>query len=76
MSSFILRFNPTGKVACLYTEAIDLRLLGTLEIKRLTDIRFHDEIQQWEVVMAGTGEIVHRDPSREACLAWERETLG
>ncbi|MBX3742492.1 MAG: hypothetical protein KF712_16010 [Akkermansiaceae bacterium] len=76
MSSSILRFDPTGKVACLYTEAIDLRSLGTLEIKRLTDVRFHDETQQWEVLMADTGEIVHRDPSREACLQWEREHLG
>jgi hypothetical protein len=76
MSSSILRFDPTGKVACLYTEAIDLRSLGPLEIRRLTDVRFDDETQQWEVVMAGTGEIVHRDPSREVCLAWERETLG
>lgn len=76
MSSFILRFDPTGKVACLYTEAIDLRSLGTLGIKRLTDVRFDDEAQQWEVVMVATGEIVHCDPSREACLAWERENLG
>ena len=76
MSSSILRFDPTGKVACLYTEAIDLRSLGTLEIKRLTDVRFDDESQQWEVVMSTTGEIVHCDPSREACLTWERENLS
>jgi hypothetical protein len=76
MSSSALRFDPTGKAACLYTEAIDLRSLGTLEIKRLADVRFHDTSQQWEVAMADTGEVVHRDPSREACLAWEREALG
>jgi hypothetical protein len=35
MSPSILRFDPTGKVACLYTEAIDLRSLGILiETKR------------------------------------------
>ena len=76
MSSSILRFDPKGKVACLYTEAIDLRSLGALEVKRLTDVRFEDSTQQWEVVLLSSGEIVHRDPSREACLAWERETLG
>jgi hypothetical protein len=76
MSSSILRFDLTGKVACLYTEAIDLRSLGSLEITRLTDVRFDDTSQQWEVAMAATGEIVHRDPSREACLAWERENFG
>ncbi len=76
MSSSILRFDPKGKVACLYTEAIDLRSLGAIHVKRLTDVRFHDETQQWEVALVATGEIVHRDPSREACLAWEREHLG
>ena len=76
MSSSILRFDPMGKVACLYTEAIDLRSLGQLEVKRLTDVRFHDESQQWEVMLVSTGEIVHRDPSRETCLKWERETFS
>ncbi|MBX3739950.1 MAG: hypothetical protein KF712_03085 [Akkermansiaceae bacterium] len=76
MTSATLRFDPTGKVACLYTEAIDLRSLGAIHVKRLTDVRFDDETQQWEVALVATGGIVHRDPSREACLAWERENLG
>jgi hypothetical protein len=45
----LLRFDPTGKVACLYTEAIDLRALGKLEVTRATEIRFNPDSQEWEV---------------------------
>jgi hypothetical protein len=76
MISPILRFDTHGTIACLYTEAIDLRTLGPLEIKRLTDVRFDHTTQQWEVVLVATGEVAHRDVSREACLVWERKTLG
>jgi hypothetical protein len=70
-----LRFNETGQVACLYTEAVDLRELGRLHVVRATDIRFDHVTQQWEVRCAKTGEALHRDPSREACLIWERQNL-
>lgn len=71
----IFRFDPNGKIGCLYTEAIDLRSLGKLEVTRATDIVFNDVIQQWETRHATTGEVLFSDPSRAACLAWERENL-
>jgi hypothetical protein len=71
-----LRFNPGGRIDCLYTEAIDLRALGRLQVFRATDIRFCEKSQQWNVRCAATGKLLHRDPSREACLQWEREHLG
>ena len=70
-----LRFNPGGSIACLYTEAIDLRALGRLKVFRATDIRFCEKSQQWNVRCAATAKLLHRDPSREACLAWERTNL-
>ena len=70
-----LRFSPGGHIVCLYTEAIDLRVLGRLEVVRATDIRFNPSIQQWEVHDAGTGAVIFSDPSREACLRWERANL-
>ncbi|GAA5119350.1 hypothetical protein JIN84_21795 [Luteolibacter yonseiensis] len=72
----LLRFHPDGRVGCLYTEAIDLRTLGKLEVSRATDIRFNDGTQQWEVRAAGDDRLLHSDPSREACLRWERENLS
>lgn len=71
-----LRVHPGGRVDCLYTEAIDLRALGRLEVFRATDIRFNDRTQHWDVRCASTGRLLHSDPSREACLVWERENLA
>ncbi len=72
----LLRFDPKGNVGCLYTEAIDLRSLGRLEVTRATDIRFNADSQEWEVRAVGDDRILHSDPSREACLEWERETFS
>ena len=71
-----LRFNPGGQIDCLYTEAIDLRALGRLQVFRATDIRFCERSQLWKVRCASSGKLLHCDPSREAYLAWERENLG
>ena len=71
-----LRFHPNhGLVGCLYTEAIDLRKLGTLQITRATDIRFNDASQQWDTRHADTGEVLFSHNSRAACLAWEHDNL-
>lgn len=71
-----LRFHSGGSVDCLYTEAIDLRVLGRLQVFRATDIRFNPTNQQWDVCCATTGSLLHSDPSRESCLQWERENLS
>lgn len=70
-----LRFDAAGLVACLYTEAVDLRALGRLQVVRATDIRFNDPTQLWEVHCARSGDLLHTDPSRAACLAWEQANL-
>lgn len=70
-----LRFDPGGGIACLYTEAIDLRALGRLHVVRATDIRFDESTQQWEVRSADTDEMLHSDHSRQACLYWEADNL-
>jgi hypothetical protein len=70
-----LRFDDAGRVACLYTEAVDLRALGRLQVVRATDIRFNDQSQLWEVLCASSGDLLHADPSRGDCLAWEHANL-
>jgi hypothetical protein len=70
-----LRFDPHGGIDCLYTEAVDLRALGRLQVVRATDIRFNDRTQNWDVHHAGNGQVLFSDPSRAACLAWERDNL-
>ena len=71
-----LRVHPGGRIDCLYTDAIDLRTLGRLQVYRATDIRFCEKSQEWKVRCASTGALLHTDPSREACLAWERDNLA
>ena len=72
----ILRVHPGGRIDCLYTDAIDLRTLGRLQVYRATDIRFCEQSQEWRVRCASTGALLHTDPPREACLAWERDNLA
>lgn len=67
----VLHFQPDGSGAGLYTEVIDLREIGPLDVDRASDIEFNPGTQQWEV-FDYTGNRVHADPSREACLRWER----
>ena len=73
--SSTLRFHPGGSIDCLYTEAIDLRALGRLQVVRATDIRFNDSTQQWNVHDAGTGQVLFSHPSRTECLRWEHQNL-
>ncbi len=73
--SHTLRFSPGGTIDCLYTEAIDLHALGRLKVVRATVMHFCDKDQQWKVRCATTGRLLLTDPSREACLAWERTNL-
>jgi len=74
--SATLRFDQTGLIACLYSESVDLRLLGRLQVVRATDITFDEAGQCWEVRCASSRRLLHSDPSREACLVWERSNLG
>jgi hypothetical protein len=71
----VLVFQPDGSGAGLYTERIDLREIGALEVVRASDIEFNETTQQWEV-FDYTGQKVHTDASREACLLWERRTFS
>jgi hypothetical protein len=70
-----LRFDPGGQIGCLYTEVIDLRELGKLEITRATDIRFNPAAQQWDVHSADTDRVLFSHASRSECLTWENQNL-
>ena len=67
----VLHFQPDGTGAGLYTEVIDLQQIGVLEVSRASEIEFNPDTQQWEV-FDYTGARVFTNPSREACLRWER----
>ena len=71
----VLTFDPDGRGHCLYTEAIALHQIGELSVVRATSIEFNPTTQQWDVTDAG-GVILHSDPSRSRCLAWEHERFN
>jgi len=73
--SHTLRFTPGGRIDCLYTEAINLRMLGRLQVVRATDIRFNASTQRWDVHDAATGTVLFSHPSRTECLHWEQANL-
>lgn len=67
-----LVFLPDGTCRGLYTETIDLSLLGRLEVRRASSIEFDNRLQVWRVRVRGLGE-VYCSPSREECLRWEEQ---
>ena len=73
--SHTLRFTPGGRIDCLYTEAVDLRALGRLQVVRATDIRFNNSTQQWDVHDADSGVVLFSNPTRSECLHWEHQNL-
>ena len=67
-----LIFSPEGTGYGLYTEAIDLLLLGALHIERATEIEFDNEDQMWRV-RDTSGTALYAAARRQECLDWERE---
>ena len=72
MNALVLKFDSSGAGHCLYSELIDLRLVGPLDIQRAANIEFNPAIQQWEV-RDRDGQILHSHRSRAICLAWEQQ---
>jgi hypothetical protein len=70
-----LHVLPDGTIQGLYTEALDLSTLGLLEVRRAMTIEFDNPAQVWRVFNR-SGRSVYDSPSREDCLAWERQHLN
>ena len=72
MKIIVLTFDPSGNGHGLFTEAIDLSSLGSLEIVRASQIEFIHPTQEWEVTSTEGLPLFHH-PSRQACLDWEQQ---
>ena len=72
-----LVFHPDGTAQGLYTEAIDLALLGRLTVKRASRVEFNEQIQRWQVRTL-RGRTLFGAPTRRQCLEWEEQhfTVG
>jgi hypothetical protein len=69
-----ISFNTDGTAHCLWTDAISLHELGRLEITRVSNIKFNNTTQHWEV-KDRTGRLRFIAKSRSGCLEWEQENL-
>ncbi len=74
MNPVILKFDGQGNGHCLYTELIDLRQLGQLQIVRASTIEFNNGAGEWEV-KSTDNRLLFKNPSRAVCLAWEQQHL-
>jgi hypothetical protein len=72
-----IEFDADGDGHTLYTDDIDLRLIGKLtDIHRASHIEFDQDRQEWCVIHGDTKQIIYRHSSRERCIAWEQQNLG
>ena len=67
-----LTFDQQGTGHGLYTEAIPLSSIGTLQMARASTIEFNSTSQQWEV-RDTADNLLYADASRTLCLQWETE---
>jgi hypothetical protein len=68
----VLKFDPGGTGHCLYTEAVNLALLGDLEIVRASTLEFNNVTQLWEVRDVER-QLMFTHPFRSVCAAWEQQ---
>ena len=74
MTDIAITFTPDGTGHVLYTEAVNLAVIGPLAIQRATTIAFDNNTQYWRV-RDPTGFPMFNSPSRQECLDWERQYL-
>ena len=75
MAEISITITPDGIVQCLWTEAVPLHELGRLKLQRAYSIEFDNPAQAWRV-FDPKGHCLYCSPSRETCLAWERQYLN
>lgn len=67
--------EPDGTVRCLYTEEIDLRALGPLQVRRATSVEWDEDAQEWVATLVSTGEVLAHCRTRKDALEAEVRIL-
>lgn len=66
--------TPAGICECLYTEKVDLPSIGRITVRRATFVLYDNADARWVVTDVFDNELFS-NPSRQACLEWERGYL-
>ena len=75
LDGIIITIAKDGMVRCLWTEVLLLHELGRLAVQRACSVDFDNQAQAWRV-FDREGDCLYCSPSRETCLAWERQYLN
>lgn len=68
--------KSNGSVLGIYDDTIPLKELGTLNVKRVSNIEFNNDKQGFEVIMTGDGSIPIESPLRNEAYDKEVEYVG
>lgn len=60
----------------MWTDAIPLAAIGQMKVERASTIEWNETNQVWEVFFRVKSDVQFSHPSREACIAWEIETIN
>jgi len=71
----VLTFTTDGNGHALYTERIDLSVIGRLKVERATRIEYDGNAQHWRVYVGRGRKALFHSPRRADCLAWEQAYL-
>jgi len=67
-----IEIDENGNVRTLYTDEVDLYEIGHVaDVRRASNVEFSEARQEWEVIDAITGKIVHTNKSRTDAIEWE-----
>jgi len=69
--SWLLDITPKGTVRCLYTESIDLQVLGPLHVTRASTVEFDEAAQGWQVTLCDGSRLPGTFRSRAEALTAE-----
>jgi hypothetical protein len=74
VSAIKMQITKVGGVQMLHDDAVDLSVLGQVEVTRASHVEFDNAKQRWFVQSARTLEILRDDfLTREEALAWEKQ---
>lgn len=74
LDAFELR--PDGTVVGLYTDAIDLRVLGHIRAERASAVEWDEALQGWRARIFATGEVLGSFQRRDEAVNAERRVLA
>ena len=76
MKTTTLDIDQDGNIHCLYTDDVNLFVLGLVtDIRKASNIEFNEAEQTWEVLSLD-GKVLHTNPNREKAIEWEIEAFS